>query len=61
MLAEDDNGGGNPDSYFQWQAPKGGTYFIRVMMSPVSAYGCDAEYDVKMTQTIRVYLPFTKR
>ena len=61
MLASDDNSGGGAASQLVWQAPLDGTYFVRVAQAGGSAYGCNAGYQLSMTQLLSLYLPLISR
>jgi murein DD-endopeptidase MepM/ murein hydrolase activator NlpD len=64
VLASDDNSGGGAASQLLWQAPlsgMSGTYFVRVSQAGGSAYGCNAGYDIGVTQQLQVYLPLIRR
>jgi len=59
LLASDDNSGERLASYLEWQAPLDGTYFLRIVRTAGSAYGCNAGYELSVTQQeqYNIYLP----
>jgi len=48
LMTTDDNSGGGLASRLLWQAPAGGTYFVRVKQGAGSIYGCDAAYNLSV-------------
>ena len=48
ILLSDDNGGTGKGFKLKWTASRDGTYFLRVSQAPGSAYGCSANYDLKI-------------
>jgi hypothetical protein len=61
VLAQDDNGGGGQASRIEWQAPRDGTYFVRVSQASGSAYGCNATYELSVEAMKQIYLPLVIR
>jgi hypothetical protein len=61
LLASDDNSGGGKASRLIWQAPQTGTYFVRVSQAPGRAFGCNAAYQLSVTQGFDSFFPMIKR
>lgn len=59
LLASDDNSGGSLASLLEWVAPEDGTYYVRIVQAPGSAYGCSAAYNLAIRQegNNTIYLP----
>lgn len=51
----------NGNSIIDWQATESGIYFIHAIRPPSGAYGCNATYDLSISQALRIYLPFIYR
>jgi murein DD-endopeptidase MepM/ murein hydrolase activator NlpD len=61
LLAVNDNGGDGLASKLEWSAPTSGSYFVRVIKTPTSVFGCNAGYDVMLTSLNKLYLPLSIR
>jgi len=61
VLAQDDDDGGGQASRIEWQAPRDGTYFVRVSQASGSAYGCGATYELGVEAMKQNYLPLIIR
>jgi len=59
LLASNDDSGGGQASKLEWTAPLAGVYFLRVAQASGSTYGCDAVYELSVSQEggPPVYLP----
>lgn len=60
QLVSVDNGIGQA-SQLTWQASSSGIYFIRAVNGPSGAFGCNANYQLSVSQQLFVYLPFVLR
>ncbi|MCO5193103.1 MAG: peptidoglycan DD-metalloendopeptidase family protein [Anaerolineae bacterium] len=49
LLSYDDNSGDGLASQILWQAPRTGSYYVRVAQAPGSSFGCDASYEISIT------------
>lgn len=61
QLGADDNGNGGLASRLTWKAPSSGTYFVRIIRPSTGVYGCSANYDLSLTQELRIHLPLIQR
>jgi choice-of-anchor C domain-containing protein len=60
-LAINDDSGGSQASLLAWIAPSDGIYFLRVTGYSGSASGCNATYQLSVTEKFPVFLPIITR
>lgn len=57
LLASDDNSGSGLSSHLRWSAPASDRFYLRVTQAPGSAFGCDANYEIVVTEQFMALLP----
>lgn len=60
-LATNDNGGDGKASLLGWVAAANGVYFVRVTRGTTGTSGCDATYQLSVTEKPPIYLPIIQR
>ncbi len=61
LLNSNNDSGSGRTSKLEWQAPQDGPYFIRLSRGSGSAYGCNATYQISVTEFHQLYLPLAVR